>query len=420
MGRTGRAMVSAALLLALPLAASPFDDDFDIDAEILERRLHAAHGSDRAPGVHHEARLRVAHLDSGRQWRGGQAQVAMLIDGLARHGVESLLLAPEAPLLEHARARIACGSWSPRGDWDLLALARAARWLSMLRPDVVHCHDGRSHALGVAAARWAGVPVVVVSRRVTFAVRSNPLSALKYRMGVDRYLCVSQAVADGLRNAGVPGCRIAIVPDAVDVHVAPSVELRAALGLAEDTPLVGTVAALTPEKGHADLLEAAARVVRAAPDTHFVWMGEGRCRPALERQRAALGLDAHVHLLGHRADAQSLLAQCTLCALASRDEGLGTSLIEAQALGVPVVATAAGGTCELIQDAGNGRLVPVGDARAMAEAVLEALARPDLRRCWSAAGIRAASAFSVERMTERTLAEYAAVLSARSGAVNRS
>jgi len=189
------------------------------------------------------------------------------------------------------------------------------------------------------------------------------------------------------------------------------VDLRAMLGLPDETRLVGTVAALTPEKGHADLLETAARVVRAAPRTHFVWMGEGRCRSALERQRARLGLDSHVHLLGHRTDAQSLLVQCTLCALASRDEGLGTSLIEAQALGVPVVATAVGGTCELIQDARNGRLVPVGDPEAMAEAVLEAIARPDLRECWSAAGICAASAFSVERMTERTLAEYAAVLS---------
>jgi glycosyltransferase involved in cell wall biosynthesis len=413
MGRTGRALLSAVLLVALPVAASPFDDDNDIDVELLERRPAAAHHGSHHRPVHSdpESSLRVMHLDSGRQWRGGQAQAFMLMNGLARRGVESRLLAPPGPLLERARERdLEARSWEPRGDWDLAALARAAACCASWRPAVVHCHDARSHALGVPAARMAGVPAVVVSRRVAFRVRANPLSALKYRMPVDRYLCVSHAVADRLRGAGVPEHRLALVPDAVDVCAQPAPDLRALLGVCPETPLVGTVAALTPEKGHATLLEAAALVVRAAPRSHFVWMGEGKCREALLRRRAELGLEGHVHLLGHRVDATSLLGQCTICAQTSYEEGLGTSLLEAQALGVPVVATAVGGTIEIIQDDRNGRLVPPGDSAFLAAALIEALARPDLRRDWSDAGRSVAREFRPERMIERTLAEYRAVL----------
>src|SRR5262249_59518750 len=97
-------------------------------------------------------------------------------------------------------------------------------------------------------------------------------------------------------------------------------DLRGLLALPPDVPLIATVAALTPEKGHDDLLEAAAQVARINSDVHFVWLGEGKCRESLLAQRARLGLESRVHLLGHRADAQLLLPQCTPCARASTSE----------------------------------------------------------------------------------------------------
>jgi glycosyltransferase involved in cell wall biosynthesis len=115
--------------------------------------------------------------------------------------------------------------------------------------------------------------------------------------------------------------------------------------------------------------------------------------------------------MGQRDDAQALLRQCTLFALASTGEGLGTSLIEAQALGVPVVATAAGGILDVIEDGRTGRLVPPNNPVALAAALQEALASLDLRRAWSEAGLVSVQAFTADRMAERTLAEYEAVLS---------
>ena len=134
--------------------------------------------------------MRIAHLDTGREWRGGQAQVLLLARGLAARGHATLLLAPPGPLLERARAAgLEVQPWGARGEWDLGALLAARAALARFAPQVAHAHSAHAHALGVPAARMAGVPVVVVSRRVDFEVGGNPLSRIKYRMPVDAYLC---------------------------------------------------------------------------------------------------------------------------------------------------------------------------------------------------------------------------------------
>ena len=364
--------------------------------------------------------VRVAHLDTGRFWRGGQAQVMLLIEGLRARGIDNLLLAPPGPLLERARsAGIEALAWRSRGELDLPAVLWAARHLGGV--DVVHCHSAHAHALGVPAARLAGVPGVVVSRRVDFEVATHGFSRLKYRLPVDRYLCISRGVREVMARAGIPGRRLALVPSGVAFQKPPDpaapgaagADLRALFGAAPDAPVVGTVAALAPHKDHADLMRAAAIVVRERPEVRFAWLGEGECRAALERQRRDLGLERHVHLLGFRDDALALLPQFTLFALSSYLEGLCTSLLDAQRLGVPVVATAVGGIPDVIEDGVNGRLVPGRDPRALAAAILEALAHPDLGSAWVAAARRSVEAFRAERMVERTLEVYREVLAER-------
>ena len=130
-------------------------------------------------------------------------------------------------------------------------------------------------------------------------------------------------------------------------------------------------------------MKAAARVVDQMPATHFVWLGEAGVVNRCFASRAQLGLDARVHLLGHRPDAQQLLSQSTVCALASTEEGLGTALIEALALGVPVVATAVGGVPEVIRNGQTGRLVPPRNQEALAAALIESAFVPEPQACFS-------------------------------------
>ena len=369
--------------------------------------------------------MKVAHLDTGASWRGGQAQVLLLMRGLAARGHESLLLAPPGPLSERARTEgLACEPWRARGEWDIAALWAALRVLRRFAPGVVHAHSAHAHTLGVPAARLAAVPAVVVSRRVDFAVARNPLSWLKYRMPVDRYLCISRGVRDVMRAAGVPERRLVLVPSGIELPgagdsgveaagVPPGRDLRAIIGVPAETPVVGTVAALAPHKNHADLLGAARIVVDARPDVHFAWIGEGECRAALERLRFDLALESHVHLLGFRDDARRLLRQFTLFVLPSYLEGLCTSVLDAQALGVPVVATAVGGVPDIVEDGVTGRLVPARDPGALARALIDALGDERSRRGWADRARESVQTYSDAHMVDATLAVYREALAGR-------
>ena len=241
-------------------------------------------------------------------------------------------------------------------------------------------------------------------------------------MPVDRYLCISRGVRDVMRAGGVPERRLALVPSGIELPAdragsapaagaAAGVQVRSVIGVSPDAPILGTVAALAPHKNHADLLRAARMVVDARPDAHFVWIGEGECRAALERQRFELALESHVHLLGFREDALQLLSQFTLFVLSSYLEGLCTSLLDAQALGVPVVATAVGGVPDVVSDRVNGRLVPARDPAALARAVLEAIGDEPMRRGWAERARESVRSFSADAMVDATLAAYRAALS---------
>jgi glycosyltransferase involved in cell wall biosynthesis len=365
--------------------------------------------------------VKVAHLDTGRTWRGGQAQALLLMRELKQRGHEQLLLAPDGPLLERARSEgFDARRWNTHGEVDPLATWAARQALAAARPDVAHAHSAHAHALGVPAARWAGVPAVVVSRRVDFKVRTNPFSRWKYAMPVDRYLCISEGVRQAMLASGVPPERMRIVPSGVDlVEVLasgsqPAPDLRKLAKLPPDAEIFGTVASLAPHKNHALLLDAASAVIAARPRAHFVWLGEGECRLALERQRARLGLEPHVHLLGFRDDARALMRQFDVFVLSSYLEGVCTSLLDAQVLGVPIVATAVGGVPEVVRDGVTGRLVHGLEPDRLSIALVDAIARPELRAEWAARARVAVEAFGIGHTAERTLAAYSEVLEARS------
>ena len=364
--------------------------------------------------------MKVAHLDTGRTWRGGQGQVLLLMRELRLRGIEQLLLAPGGPLLEKAAAEgFTAVRWDARGELDLFAVFAARRALRAFAPGVAHLHSAHAHALGVPAARLAGVPAVVVSRRVDFKVAGNPFSRLKYALPVDRYFCISEGVAAAMRASGVAAGQLALVPSGIDFAAvrkegdAPAPDLKELLGLPADAEIVGTVASLAPHKNHALLLEAVPAVAAACPRAHFVWLGEGECRAVLERRRAELGLDARVHLAGFRSDARALMRQFDLFVLPSYLEGLCTSLLDAQALGVPIVATAVGGVPEVVRDGASGRLVAELEPGALAAAIAGALADPAARAAWVAGGREGVKAFGIGHTADRTLEEYRRVLGAK-------
>jgi glycosyltransferase involved in cell wall biosynthesis len=281
------------------------------------------------------------------------------------------------------------------------------------RPDVVHLHDPHAVSAGLLALRIAPAPAAVATRRVDFPLR-GPLSRWKYR-ACRRVIAVSRAIAAVLESGGLDPGRIRVVYEGVPDRppAAGGHEALRALGVPEGAPVVGNVAALTEHKDHSSLLQAAARVVQRAPLARFLILGEGELKPRLEREAAALGLGDRCVFAGFRNDLDRLLPALTLFCLSSRLEGLGTSVLDAMCFGVPVVATAAGGIPEAVQDGVTGRVVPPGDPAALAAAILELLQDEPRRRALGRAGrARFEERFSAERMVDETLGVYRELLKA--------
>lgn len=348
----------------------------------------------------------VLHLDAGRIWAGGQNQVRLLMHGLARAGVRQLCLCPRGSGLE---ARLEQESlpvvgipWRGPGDARaILAVARRVR-----EYDVVHCHD--AHALQIAwlPGRLARVPIVA-SRRVHFRT-----SARKWNR-VERVLAISETVRASLLEAGVDEDRIRLVPSGVDPAELASLPrldppLRQRLALPPGAKLVGNVGHLRRFKGQ-ELIPRAAALL---PDVHWAIIGTGPERERIEARVAEERVGDRVHLVGRIEDARRAIPELDLLVSTSTNEPLGTSMLDAMALGVPLIGADVAGSAEIlgpVHDVTGNSLFAVGDAESLAARVRAVLASPDLARRMVEAQRARVRDFLIERTVSLTRDVYAEV-----------
>jgi len=194
--------------------------------------------------------------------------------------------------------------------------------------------------------------------------------------------------------------------------VARRADVRAALGLPPEAPVVLTVACLKPQKAPGDIIAVAGRVLRRQPDARFLVAGDGELRPQLEAMIRAEGLEGRVVLLGWRRDIPRLLRAADLFLLTSRWEGLPRAILEALLAGLPVVAAAADGVTDVVKDGVNGYVAPIGDVERLADRVIELLQAPGLRRRMSAAASLPAE-FDIHTMVRQQEALYMELLKAK-------
>ncbi|HUQ83770.1 MAG TPA: glycosyltransferase family 4 protein [Gemmatimonadaceae bacterium] len=347
--------------------------------------------------------LRVLHLDSGREWRGGQRQVYLLARGQREQGHEPLVIAaPEAPLLRRLRsAGIAAAAVRMRGDWDLAAARRVRAVLRTWNADVVHAHDARAHAIALAALIGRRSLPLIVTRRVPFVPRGR----LKYGKRVARFIAISSAVSDALVAGGVDPSRIDLVYSGVPrPTVSHARDWRAECRWPADSVVCGIVGAMTAEKGVATLEDIGRRLSDAT---------RARIRLVLLGGQSAGsqpvgGIDAF--RAGFVDEIHAAMAGLDVLLHPSSAEGLGTAVIDAMSLGVPPIAFRVGGLPELIQDGASGVLVPAGDAAAFAAATERLVRDTGFRRSLASAGPARAADFGVDRMVRGTQAAYDSIL----------
>jgi glycosyltransferase involved in cell wall biosynthesis len=316
---------------------------------------------------------------------------------LARHGA----LADE---LEATGTQVAClGARNWSSIWVILRLARELR---RFQPAIVQTFLFHANIAGRIAARFAGVGKVVAGIRVAEKRSRVPLWLDRWTNRlVATNVCVSQAVADfSIGEAGLAPEKIVVIGNGVDVKRfsdARPADLRR-FRIPEASPVLLTIGRLDRQKGLTDLIEAAALVAPRFPAAHFLLVGEGPERSAIERLIGEKGLAERMHLAGWRPDVPELLAAGFGIVLSSHWEGMPNVVLEAMAAELPVVATRVEGTSELVEDGQTGLLVAIESPQALAEAIGRLLADPASAKALGVAGRERVTAhFSWEQMIAR-------------------
>jgi glycosyltransferase involved in cell wall biosynthesis len=291
-------------------------------------------------------------------------------------------------------------------DWR--CLTGMVDMLRAERVDAIHSHEFTMALYGTAAARWLGVPHIITmhgNQSMTTKWRRRASLRLAFR-GSTATVAVSTDTKQYLdRELSLPSGRLRVIPNGVPVPTGDAAAVRAEVGLTSDELLVLAVGSLVPRKGHAVLLQAMAAVrARGAPvPWRLAIAGGGAERETLTALIATLGLDGHVHLLGHRDDVAAWQVAADIFVMPSLWEGLPLALLEAMATGSAVIASRTSGIPEAVTDGVDGLLTPPGDVAALAAAVARILGNAALRHTLGAAAqARVARQFSIERMT----AEY--------------
>jgi glycosyltransferase involved in cell wall biosynthesis len=359
--------------------------------------------------------IHILHIETGRHLYGGALQVFHLMKGLAENGCRNTIVCPSGSDIAKAETP-GVHTWAVpiRGELDALFMLRLCRIISRLQPDIVHVHSRRGADIWGAAAAWCTHTPAVITRRV-----DNPespfIARLKYRI-YSRVVAISEGIRHVLLSEGVPAEKIACIPSAVDARrfAVPCDRewfLRE-FDLKPSHRAIGMIAQFIPRKGHRFLIAAAPDILTRCPEARFILFGKGPLEEDLRQQCKRNRVADRTIFAGFRHDLERILSCLDVVVHPATLEGLGVSLLQTAAAGVPIVATRAGGIPEIVAHGTNGYLIDSGDIRAIMSRVTDLLANPAKSARFGAAGqMMVKSRFSIGAMVKGNLAVYRKVLS---------
>ena len=366
--------------------------------------------------------MKILQISSAQTLGGGERHLADLVNGLAGRGHDVYLaLRPKSTLISELKevARENVTTLPLRNSLDVKSARELSKLVRRHKIQIVHAHMARDYPLAAYAVRQNKEARLIVTRHVLFRLSRLHRFTLS---GAARIIAVSEAVASQLRSDGVAAPeKISVVLNGIDTTGFEEArrnfdreQFLRSWNLPDNCLLVGTVGELTPLKGQAEFLQAAAQVLKQHPNVYFFIAGidhsqDNKNRTALEHLIEELNLTERVRLVGWLQDLAQLYCALDVFVSASHTESFGLAIAEAMASGAAIVATETEGAKEIIQPGETGLLVPVSQVDKLAEAVLELLDNKDRRvLLGSAAQQSVATQFSVERMIDETEEIYRA------------
>lgn len=362
--------------------------------------------------------MRIAHLISTNFFGGPEKQVLEHARRLGRRGINVVLASfreglATNELLERARSEgIETRELASRNALSPASVLDVVRMLKADRVEVLCTHGYKSDILGRLASWYAGIPQVVISRGWTGEDRK-----VRLYEGLDKKILtlanhvvpVSNGQKEKIKKLGVPEKRLTVIYNGVEVNGGGRCDsgIKREFGFAGDTVLVVSAGRLSPEKNYSGFIDAAVEVSRKKKNVGFIVFGEGPLRKELEKKIDDAGLGGKFLLPGFRKNVSSLFSGADIFVLSSFTEGLPNVVLEAYASGRPVVATAVGGTPEVVTDGAAGFLVDPGETGVMADRILTLASDAGLREEMGKKGYeRVRDLFGFDSQTEKYIELY--------------
>jgi glycosyltransferase involved in cell wall biosynthesis len=368
--------------------------------------------------------VKILIVDLDTEWRGGQNQALLMLEGLnARHHSAELVAPERSALGERAAAR---GVKVHTVSGRTTRLSAALKIAELLRPsrdpefekfDLVHANEAHGVTSAWLARAHRRVPLVV-SRRVGFALKADNLALARYRAAT-RILPISEWVAGILVKSGIPPEQMTVVYEGVEVSRLPSPQIRHAarmrFGVNDDFPLIGCVGVLLPDKGQDSLIRALATLHTEFPAVKLLLVGDGPDKPRLQQLAAKLNVTDAVIFGGFVTAMESVYPALDLFAFPSRFEGLGTSLLSAMSYEIPSVAFKTCAFPEIIEHGRSGLLAELGSDTSLANAIAAILRNPEIAlQIGRAARQRIEQKFSAPKMVDNMIQVYESLLTRQS------
>ena len=361
--------------------------------------------------------INVLHLNAEKGWRGGEQQLAYLVEELSSTSVKSYIICRQASALaNYCEAQQTPYTTSPfTSGISIVAALKIKRFCRQHAIDLIHIHGSKPHSLAVISAVFGNRSLMVLSRRVAFPVRRNLFTQWKYNHpAIKKIICISQSVAQIVAESIQRKERCTVVYSGIDVKrfSKPTGYLRAYYQIAPEEQIIGNVAALSDSKDLTTFLRVAEIFQQTGIPNRFIVVGEGSERQSLEAIVSQKNLGKQVTLTGFMDNVAEVLPEFDVFLTTAKIEGLGTSVLDAFACRVPVVATrATGGIPEMVIHQETGLLAEVGEAAILAKYLETIIQEPTLKeQLVENAYQHLLNHFTKEKMAQGTVSLYKSVM----------
>lgn len=355
--------------------------------------------------------MRILHLSSEKTWRGGEQQIAYLIEELRLQNIEStVVVRADSAFEKHCqRSGIDFVRAGFRNELDIKTALFIKNTAEQKSIDLVHIHTAKSHGLAVLAAKLGLEAPMVLSKRTDHPIKSNWFSRYKFDFGqIRKILCVSKKIKDIIdRDLKDPSRSIAVYSgiDLTKFKFEKKNYFHDFFKLDRNIRFVGNTSAISEHKDYFTFVNTAEKVCEENKDVRFLVIGTGPLEAEIKAYVRSKKLENKVLFTGFLENLNEVLFNLDVFLITSKEEGLGTSILDAHACGVPVVATRAGGIPEIVIDGQTGTLCDLGDSTALARAVQDRLADKNTFRAKEFV-----TSFSKKNTAEKTLAIYKEII----------